>query len=151
MNRVLAALLCVGFFSAANADESPQADATESTSARPVSFWMEKKLDYSQQILRGLAAGDFESIGQNAEQMRLLNKVEGFVRRRNPEYTAHLNTFTRVSNELVKQAEQENIEGATLKFNQLTISCVSCHQTIRQDEDANQTKPRKQVKVENED
>ena len=150
MNRILATLVLFGTACAASADDSSDSDTVASTKQRPVSFWMERKLDYSQEILRGLAAGDFESIGRSAEQMRLLNKVEGFVRRRNPEYTAHLNTFTRVSRELAKQAEQENIEGATLKFNQLTISCVSCHETIRTSESSDQTNAPRGAEVDDE-
>ena len=95
------------------------------------SFWMEKKLEHSQAILRALAMGDFEDVRYNASRLKLLNRVEGFVRRKNPEYRVHLNTFSRVSAEIERQAEKKNIEGATLAFNQLTVSCVDCHKSMR--------------------
>lgn len=98
-----------------------------------MSVWMEKKLKHSQAILRGLAMGDFEDVQFNAGRLKLLNRVEGFVRRRNPTYRAHLNTFSRVSAEIERQAQKKNIEGATLAFNQLTVSCVECHKTLRND------------------
>ncbi|WP_286178369.1 hypothetical protein [Stieleria mannarensis] len=105
----------------------------EPTDAKTMSVWMEKKLKHSQAILRGLAMGDFEDVKYNAGRLKLLNRVEGFVRRRNPDYRLHLNTFSRVSAEIERQAEKQNIEGATLAFNQLTVSCVECHKSLRSD------------------
>lgn len=123
-----------------SADEPPKpaAQATTQSDAelQTTSFWMAKKLNHSQGILRALAESDFEDIAEHAHQLQRLNKVEGFVRRRNPEYTAHVQYFARISKELAQQAEQENIEGATLAFNQLTVSCVRCHQTLRQHDQA---------------
>ena len=101
-----------------------------------MSVWMEKKLEHSQAILRGLAMGDFEDVKYNAGRLKVLNRVEGFVRRRNPDYRSHLNTFSRVSAEIERQAEKENIEGATLAFNQLTVSCVQCHKSLRSEDSA---------------
>lgn len=104
------------------------------TSTKPLDFWMQKKLDYSSAILRGLSMGDFELIETNAKQMRLLNKVEGFVRGRNAEYRTQVHTFERVTDEVVRQAKNENIDGVTLAYHQLTVSCVRCHQSLRESE-----------------
>lgn len=111
-----------------------QSDAEAETESTTMSVWMEKKLKHSQAILRGLAMGDFEGVKYNAGRLKLLNRVEGFVRRRHPSYRVHVNTFSRVSAEIERQAERKNIEGATLAFNQLTVSCVECHQSLRNDE-----------------
>lgn len=101
---------------------------------KTMSVWMEKKLEHSQAILRGLAMGDFEDVRSNANRLKVLNRVEGFVRRRNPDYRLHLNTFSRVVAEIERQAEKQNIEGATLAFNQLTVSCVDCHKSLRNED-----------------
>ena len=93
---------------------------------------MEKKLDYTQAILRALASGDFQTIQENSTLMRRLSKVEGFVRSRNREYRTQLNTFERLCSQMTRQADQQNLEGVVLAFNQLTVSCVSCHQQLRQ-------------------
>jgi hypothetical protein len=104
------------------------------TSEQPLDFWMQKKLDYSTGILRGLSMGDFDQIEANANHMRLLNKVEGFARSRNPEYRNHVRTFERVTNEVIHQAKKKNIEGVTLAYHQLTTSCVRCHLSLRETE-----------------
>jgi hypothetical protein len=106
-----------------------EAKATEHES----SVWMRKKMDYSQAILRGMAMGDFEAIKLNASQMQVLNKVEGFVRRRNPRYKWYVRAFEQINNEIVDQAKKENLAGVTLAFNQLTVNCLNCHSSLRKD------------------
>jgi len=116
----------------AGQEAPPSSDAARATGEQETSFWMEKKLDYTQAILRALASGDFPTIKENSELMRRLSKVEGFVRSRNREYRTQLNTFERICSQMTRQADQQNLEGVVLAFNQLTVSCVSCHQQLRQ-------------------
>ncbi|EMI19509.1 hypothetical protein RMSM_03567 [Rhodopirellula maiorica SM1] len=118
--------------------QEPARTATEivESEEKPIDFWMEKKLDYSTAILRGLAMQDFDEIQANAQKMRVLNTMEGFVRSRNKEYRKHVNTFQVVTDELITQSKQKNIDGVTLAFNQLTVSCVRCHQSLREDGDS---------------
>ena len=103
--------------------EDPKADDS--------SFWMKRKLDLSQKIFAALTQGDFETIDQSARTMAKLNTIEKFIRGRNPEYRAQLEIFKFANEELIRQADKENIDGATLAFNQLTLSCVNCHKQIR--------------------
>lgn len=98
---------------------------------KPVSFWMEKKMEYSQSILRGLATGDLKQVANTAEQMRLLSKVEGFIRGKKPGYRIQLQVFELANREIERQAKADNLEGAAMAFHQLTTSCVSCHKLIR--------------------
>ena len=111
----------------------PKVAAKEEThQGKPVSFWMKQKLDFSKNLLEGLASGDFDKIAQNAKTLRTLNKIEAFVRGRNPGYRAQLQSFEESLDEIVRQASKENVEGVTLGFNQLTISCVNCHKKLRE-------------------
>jgi hypothetical protein len=95
------------------------------------SVWMRKKLDYSRNILAGLASEDFEKIAQNAEAMQGMSTLEGFIRGRMPGYRTQLQVFQSANEELMKQAQKDNVEGAALAFTQLTISCVNCHKQLR--------------------
>ena len=97
-----------------------------------MSFWMTKKLEYSQNILAGLATGDFDKIVANAQSMRNLSKIEGFVRGQTPGYRTQLHLFEESADEIIRQAKKDNVEGATLAFAQLTISCVNCHKHLRE-------------------
>ena len=97
-----------------------------------MNFWMKKKLDYSQNILSGLATADFGAIGKNAESMARLGKLETFIRRSNAEeYRAQLRVFLAANKELTLAAEKKNIDGATLAFTQMMLSCVNCHKALR--------------------
>jgi hypothetical protein len=98
---------------------------------QPVSFWMQKKLEYSQNILAGIANADFDKVVANAQSMRNLSKVEGFVRAQAPGYRAQLHIFEESADEIIRQGKKDNVEGAALAFTQLTISCVNCHKHLR--------------------
>jgi hypothetical protein len=102
------------------------------SAAKPMSFWMNTKLNSSKSILEALAKGDFEKLESEAEQMRLIGKLEGLVRKSNPDYKTQLHTFELANQELVRQSKRHNIEGAALAFNQLTTSCVACHVMLRE-------------------
>lgn len=102
------------------------------TAEWPMSFWMEKKLDYSKSILESLTKGDFDKLAEDSEQMRILGRIEGFVRRGNENYRIQLRTFDMANQELARQANRGNAEGAALAFNQLTTSCVACHVLLRE-------------------
>jgi hypothetical protein len=62
------------------ADSAKAQEKVGATKEQPTSFWMKKKLEYSQNILGGIANADFDKIVENAEAMRGLSKVEGFIR-----------------------------------------------------------------------
>ena len=101
------------------------------SSEQPISFWMKKKLEYSQNILAGITNADFDKIVVNAEAMRNLSKVEGFVRRQTPGYRTQLQIFEESADEIIRQGKKDNVDGAALAFTQLTISCVNCHKHLR--------------------
>lgn len=96
------------------------------------SFWMQKKLEYSQHILSGLALEDFEQIGRSAQAMQRLGKIEAFVRRHDTgAYRTQFRVFQFANEELIRFAADKNIDGAALAFTQLTLSCVNCHKQLR--------------------
>jgi len=98
------------------------------------SVWMRKKLDYTQNILAGITAGDFELVAQNANAMKGLGKIEVFVRGRTPGYKSQMQVFQEANDELLRQAQKESADGAALAFTQLTISCINCHKHLREQE-----------------
>jgi hypothetical protein len=100
----------------------------------PASVWMKHKLEFSQHILAGIATADFDQIIKNAESMRGLSKVEGFVRARTPGYKIYLHQFEQANDEIIKQGYKKNVDGAALAFTQMTISCISCHRHLRDEQ-----------------
>jgi hypothetical protein len=113
-------------------DVAKDESVPEITDEKPMSFWMEKKIEYSKEILGALTASRYEDIEKRADQLRLLGKIEGFVRGRNPEYAKHLAAFDLATRELKRQAQAKNSDAATKAFHRLTTSCVECHYSLRE-------------------
>jgi hypothetical protein len=95
------------------------------------SFWMQKKLEYSENILAGLAKEDFDQIAKNARSMGALNQMEKWVRGGTPQYRAQLGIFQNANQQIIRMAQEEKLDGAALAYVQLTLSCVNCHKVVR--------------------
>jgi len=124
----LAGLLWLVMGPAAVGQEQKTPEATEN---QP-SVWMRKKLDFSRNILAGLASEDFDKVVANAQAMQGLSKFEWFIRGNMPGYRTQLEVFQNANEEIIRQAQKDNVEGATLAFTQLTFSCVNCHKRLRE-------------------
>ena len=145
MTRILSSLIVVAAVLAlpiaAAEDKKPVTKKPEAKEVqKPVekiddknpSIWMKKKLDYSQDILAGITMEDFDKIADNARAMKGLGKFEAFVRSRNAAYTRQLQAFEDINDEIIRQADNDNVEGVALAFTQLTVNCVNCHKVLRQ-------------------
>ena len=121
--------LCLAFLTSVVAAVCVAAEPADETKA---SFWMEKKLEYSQRIVRGLATEDFDEIGKAAKSMGALSQLERWVRGGVPDYRSQLTNFQSANQELIRCAGDKNLDGATLAYMQLTLSCVNCHKVVRQ-------------------
>jgi len=95
------------------------------------SYWMKKKMEYSENILAGLARGDFSAMQKNAKSMNGLSEIEKWVRAGSPGYKSQLAVFRSANKSLIRMAQEEDLDGATLAFMQLTQSCVQCHKLLR--------------------
>jgi hypothetical protein len=95
------------------------------------SLFMRQKLQASQAVLAGLASGDYEAIGRNAQAINVVEQLEKWLRANTPGYRTQLRLFEFADRELIRAAREKNIDAATLAYNQLTISCVNCHKIIR--------------------
>jgi len=103
----------------------------KSTEQEKSSVWMKKKLEFSQTILSGLTESDFEKIRLNAEAMGILDHLEKWTGVGMPEYKRQVSSFELANRELIRQAREKNLFGATLAYNQLTVTCVQCHKIVR--------------------
>ena len=105
--------------------------AAQTKRQTPASDLMQKKLVYSQKILEGLALEDFEKITSNTKAMNGLTQIAAFFVADTADYRAQLKVFRFANDELVRLADEENIDGAALAYMQQTLSCVNCHKYLR--------------------
>jgi len=99
--------------------------------AREASVWMEAKLEHAQKVLAGLTRGDFEMTKKHAESMQVISHLEKWDRADLPEYKRQIGYFDEANKELIRQANNKNIQGATVAYTLLTVSCVHCHNIVR--------------------
>jgi cytochrome c556 len=97
---------------------------------------MQDKLKASQRLLEGIALADFNKINANAEELIQLTKTEEWMVYKTPKYELHSNEFRRAAENVVAKAKLRNIDGVTLAYFELTMSCVRCHSYVREIRDA---------------
>jgi hypothetical protein len=92
---------------------------------------MRQKLQHSQRVLEGITLEDFELVAKEARKLSALSQDASWRAFNNPEYVQHTATFRRHVDALARAAANRNVEGATLAYFNVTMSCVECHKFIR--------------------
>jgi hypothetical protein len=95
------------------------------------SLWMKQKLVASQNLLAGLTKADYPAIEKNAQSMIAVGYLEKWIRADTPEYQTMLRDFLYANKSLTLAAREKNLDGATVAYLQLTLSCVNCHKVVR--------------------
>lgn len=124
MSMVIAALAAVLVCPSSGQEKKP-------AKRDQASVWMEKKLEFSRNILSALTEANFAEIERNAENMNFVGYLEKWTRGGQPDYKRQVAYFEFANQELIRHAKEKNLDGATLAFNQLTTSCVQCHKIVR--------------------
>ena len=93
--------------------------------------FMRKKLESSQSVLEGLALEDFDLIAKGAKQLKTTSAAAEFLVIHDPVYTEHADEFRRIIDKLERAAKERRIDGATLAYVDMTMSCVECHKYVR--------------------
>jgi hypothetical protein len=120
------ALAVVALAGAAHGSDPPAAQAKTAPS-----LWMKQKVTASQNVLVALAREDYDAIRLNANSMLAVGYLETFARADTPGYHALMGDFEYANKSLVLAAKNKNLDGATVAYLQLTISCVNCHKIVR--------------------
>jgi hypothetical protein len=92
---------------------------------------MKKKLASAQNVLEGLALNDFPKIADNADELMAISKAAEWQILKTATYELYSNEFRRTVQNMGKQAKAKNTDGATLAYVEMTLTCVKCHQHVR--------------------
>jgi len=109
----------------------PARGGDEQAKEKEPSIWMKQKLVASQNILAGLTKADFGAIEKNAQSMLVVGYLEKWVRAETPGYQNLMKDFEYANKSMTLAARERNLDGATIAYLQLTISCVNCHKIVR--------------------
>jgi hypothetical protein len=95
---------------------------------------MQRKLAHSQKVLEGLATKDFKKIDTGADGLIECVKDATWKINDTEKYLVYSNDFLRRAQGLKKAAKDKNIDAAALAYVDMTLTCVKCHQYLRQDD-----------------
>ena len=93
--------------------------------------FMRDKLELSQRILEGVALEDYDLIVTKATRLSAMSKEARWQAFQNPDYERYSVEFRRSVDALAKAARDKNLDGATLGYVRVTMSCVECHKFVR--------------------
>jgi len=93
---------------------------------------MQVKLKRSQALLEALAREDFKQLEEAAVSLVRISKATEFLRAyKTEDYELQARVFQRSAETLAEKAKAKNLDGATLAYMDMTISCVACHSHFR--------------------
>lgn len=112
------------------ADEK-KSDGNSQKEERSLDKFMYQKLDRSSFILRGLMTEDFKLISENADKLLEMSHEEQWRASNDMMYLQHSGQFRSAVEDLRNKAEKHNIDGASLAWINVTMSCMQCHRWVR--------------------
>jgi len=132
MRKLLTILAALAVMNSTLAIHLARGDDGKAKEQEP-SVFMKQKLAASQNVLAGLTKADFDAIKKNAESMLVVGYFEKWVRADTPGYQKMTKDFDYANRSLILASREKNLDGATIAYLQLTISCVNCHKLVRGD------------------
>jgi hypothetical protein len=97
----------------------------------PTKEFMLQKLEHSKRVLEGITMEDFALVAKHARTLRAMSLEASWRTFENPDYLRHTESFRRTVDALAAAADEQNLDGATLCFVKVTMSCVDCHKFVR--------------------
>ena len=102
---------------------------------------MQKKLRHAQALLEGLAKEDFAKIKENANELTAISLDALYSKKHPPQYNQLSSEFRYATEKVAKMAEEKNLDGATLNYMRVVMSCVECHKLVRGQEETASAEP----------
>lgn len=129
VSALLLAALIGGVALGASKDATKFGVAQEATVSQSL---MRQKLERSQRLLEALALADFPRIAINAEELQRISVEAQWIQPHSPEYAEFGDDFRHSLGRVVQAANNHNIDGAALNFVQVILTCVQCHNVVRE-------------------
>ncbi len=99
--------------------------------SRATKEFMRDKLELAQGILEGLSVENYDLIISRSQKLSAMSQQADWKVFENPDYEQQSIAFRRNVDALTKAAKNKNLDGATLAYVRVTMSCVECHKYVR--------------------
>lgn len=95
-----------------------------------LSKFMRQKLTSSQLVLEGLMVEDFDKMQKGAQEMIKMSNATDWQVIEGPIFAQQSEEFRSAARQIIKFAKKKNLDGASLSYLHLTMSCISCHKKV---------------------
>ncbi len=93
--------------------------------------FMRQKLGASNKVLKGLVTDDFEEIEKGADALMKMSLAEEWRVSNDPSYARFSLDYQHTVRKLKAKAKKGTIDGSALAWVDVTMSCIECHEWIR--------------------
>lgn len=92
---------------------------------------MYQKLNHAQLILQSLMIGDKKNLVSNLEQLKNLSVATTWYKSDNEDFQRYSGNFREAIDRMIEYEKKGNQEGVSMGYIQLTLSCMNCHEKMR--------------------
>lgn len=97
----------------------------------PVGVLMRAKLASAQKVMEGLVTEKFELVQAGAKELHKISDAAQWRGVNDPVYNHQSAEFRRLTEKLLRMAEERNLDGASFTYLHMTTNCITCHQYVR--------------------
>ena len=105
-------------------------DETDEPARLGTNIFMRVKLRSSEKVLEGIVTRDFKLIDEGAQEMQDMSRASDWPQADDEMYEHYSIEFRRLCGKLSSLAKDENIEGVSFTYIQITSSCITCHDRV---------------------
>ena len=102
----------------------------EANGEKRLSKFMREKLTNSQLVLEGLMVEDYDLMQKGAKKMIEMSNATEWQVIEGPIFARQSEEFRSAAKQVIKFAKAKNIDGASLSYLHLTMTCISCHKKV---------------------
>ena len=92
---------------------------------------MQQKLEHSQALLAAVVLGDHVGVERYANELMLISEASTWSPLQTPEYLHYASDFRESTSALIEEANARNLDGVSLAYMEMTLTCVQCHKHVR--------------------
>ena len=123
-------LLLGGWIGSAHVKAVQDDEQAEKIKSESRKQFMRGKLLSNQQVVEGLSMKNFELVKEGAKGVNALVKGQHWFVLDTPQYKQFTKEMESSANQLIRAADDKNIEAAALRYFDLTLRCIDCHRYL---------------------
>lgn len=128
---IICGILIAGWGDQADNYSSLQAKEKKNPTQENVSKFMQAKLDSSKDVLEGLVTEDFDLIQKGTKKMIEMSNATEWQVVEGPVFAQQSAEFRNAAKDVLNYAKKKNLDGASLSYLHLTMTCIACHKQIK--------------------